>query len=313
MQAATAYLALGHAYMLDHRYPEAADAYRQATAGGDTLSDYADYLGAQALVQAGRTGEVAPLLDHFADRHPESIFTVSAPLLLANADLQQHNGPAAVQVLQPLSATPEAEHADYKLALARAYQAAGDNAKAVTLFHGIFVEQPLTYEAAQSMAQLRSLGQPPTAAERKVRADAMFNAKRYSEASAEYDALKGDPNLSAGDRDGLEIYNAVCSLKLKHLSRHDVEKLPTTNDDTAALKLYLFAEISRNEKDRASHDAVIAEMVEKYPNSRWLEEALYSGGNMYLLTHDMPQAILSLQAAGAEISEQCLCTFCALA
>ncbi len=33
--------------------------------GSDTLSDYADYLGAQALVQAGRTGEVLPLLDHF--------------------------------------------------------------------------------------------------------------------------------------------------------------------------------------------------------------------------------------------------------
>ena len=49
--------------------------------------------------------------------------------------------------------------------------------------------------------------------------------------------------------------------------------------------------ISRNEKDRAGHDAVIAEMVAKYPSSRWTEEALYSGGNMYLLTHDMPQAI----------------------
>jgi soluble lytic murein transglycosylase len=31
-------------------------------------------------------------------------------------------------------------------------------------------------------------------------------------------------------------------------------------------------------------------MVQRYPNSRWLEEALYSGGNMYLLKHDAKQA-----------------------
>ncbi len=291
VQASTAYLALGHAYMLDHRFGDASEAYGKAATGEPALSDYADYLGAQALIQGGRVAEALPLLDHFSDRHPESIFAVNAPMLMANADLQLHNGPAAVKVLEPLGTTPEVDHADYKLTLAKALQTAGDPARAASLYHDIFVNQPLTFEAGQAMAQMRAMGQPPSAAERKLRADAMFNAKRYSEASAEYAALRNDPGLSEGDRDGLQIYQAVCDLRLKHLSRHDVEKLPVTNDDTAALKLYLFAEISRNEKDRVSHDAVIAEMVQKYPQSRWLEEALYSGGNMYLLTHDMPQAI----------------------
>ena len=291
VQASTAYLALGHAYMLDHRYGDASDAYSHAAAGEPALSDYADYLGAQALIQGGRVGDALPLLDHFADRHPESIFAVNAPLLMANADLALHNAPAAVNVLGPLGSTPEADHADYKLTLAKALQTAGDNARAAALYHSIFVSQPLTFEAGQALVQLRAMGQPPSAAERKVRADTMFNNKRYSEASAEYSALRNDTSLSQTDRDGLEIYQAVCDLRLKHLSRHDVEKLPVTSDDTAALKLYLFAEISRNEKDRVSHDAVIAQLVEKYPQSRWLEEALYSGGNMYLLTHDLPQAI----------------------
>ena len=291
MQAATAYLALGHAYMLDHRYGDASDAFGKASSGDPALSDYADYLGAQALIQGGRVGDAVPLLDRFSDRHPDSVFAVNAPLLLANAELAQHNAAAAVQVLQPLGQTPEADHADYKLTLAKALQAAGDNGRAAALYHDLFVHQPLSYEAGQALLQLRAMGQAPTAADRKLRADAMFNAKRYSEAAAEYNALRSDPGLSQADRDGLQIYEAVCELRLKHLSRHDVEKLPVANDDTAALKRYLLAEISRTEKDRASHDAVIAEMVEKDPQSRWLEEALYSGGNMYLLTHDMPQAI----------------------
>ena len=168
---------------------------------------------------------------------------------------------------------------------------AGNTAQAVALYRQIFTTQPLAYEASQSQLQLQSLGQPPTAAERKLRADAMFNARRYSEAAVEYNNLKNDSTLSPSDRDGLEIYMAVCDLKLKHLSRRDVDKLPATNDDTAALKLYLYAEISRTEKDRNAHAQIIQQMVDKYPHSRWLEEALYSGGNMYLLTHDMPQAI----------------------
>ena len=79
-------------------------------------------------------------------------------------------------------------------------------------------------------------------------------------------------------------------MRMKHVSRREVEKLPQTTDDSAALKMYLLAEVSRNERDEAAHDALIAQMVERFPTSRWLEEALYSGGNMYLIKHDPKQA-----------------------
>jgi soluble lytic murein transglycosylase len=136
------------------------------------------------------------------------------------------------------------------------------------------------------------MGSPLSAAERKIHADALFNAKRYMEAAAEYNTIgKNNPELSAADRDALVIYQAVCDFKLKHISRRDVEKLPQTNDDTAALKMYMLAELSRNEDDRSGHDAIVSQMLLRFPNSRWLEEALYSGGNMYLLKHDAKQAI----------------------
>ena len=289
--AATAYLALGHAYALDHRYGDAFNEFHLAAQAGSALSDYADYLGAQALVNAGRPGEVFPLLDQFAARHPDSIFDAGAPLLEANAYIVEKNGSAAVTALQPLLGTPQADRADFKLALGKAYQLTGDHATAAAQFNSIFVNQPVSNEAAQSLAQLQAMGMSPSAGERKLNADALFNAKHYGEAENEYHAIKNDSSLGQSDRDALEIYSAVCDLKLKHLSRHDAEKLPATNDDSAALKLYLLAEISRTEKDRAGHDAIITQMVQRFPQSRWLEEALYSGGNMYLLTHDADQAI----------------------
>ena len=129
-------------------------------------------------------------------------------------------------------------------------------------------------------------------AERKAHADALFNAKRYSEASDEYSAIaKSNPQMSATDRNALAIYAAVSQFRVKHLSRFTVERLPETSDDSAAAKQYMLAELSRDEHNGSAHDAILAEMIAKYPTSRWLEEALYSGGNMYLLLHDATQAI----------------------
>jgi soluble lytic murein transglycosylase len=120
--AAAAYLALGHAYSLDHRYADAAVNYRLAGTSGEALDDYADYLGAQAAVQAGQGALAYPLLAGFAERHPESIFIPNAPVLLANAHLQQQDRAGALKVLEPLVGTPLSEHNDFQYALGRAYQ-----------------------------------------------------------------------------------------------------------------------------------------------------------------------------------------------
>jgi soluble lytic murein transglycosylase len=291
--AAAAYLAVGHAYMLDRRFPEAAAMFQRAAASGVALDDYAAYLGAQAWLQAGRGAEAYPLLDHFAERFPDSIFAVTAPILLANTYLQTGDTASALRILTPLEDTAIAAHVDFRYSLARSYQLSGKTPDAAAIFRRIYLQQPLSNEAAQARAQLQAMGVPLTAAERKTHADELFDAKRYTEASDEYhDIARDGAGLSSADRDTLLVYAAVCDLKLKqHLSRHDIEKLPASTEDSAALKLYMLAEISRNEDDRTSHDAIIAQMIQQHPTSRWLEEALYSGGNMYLLKHDPQQTI----------------------
>ena len=290
--AAAAYVALGHAYSLDHRYSDALAEFALAKRAGAALDDYADYLGAQAAIQAGRGAEAYPLLDHFADRHPDSIFIPTAPVELANAHLQQNDARGALAVLEPLTGTAQADLVDFQYSLARAYQLTGQSAKATELFRTIYTAQPLSYAATQAATQLAAMGAPPSAAERKTHADALFNAKRYAEAGEDYTAIaKSNPQIAAVDRDALIIYAAVCQFRVKHLSRFTVERLPETNDDTAAAKQYMLAELSRDEHNSSAHDAIIAQMVQRYPTSRWLEEALYSGGNMYLLLHDATQAI----------------------
>ena len=44
------------------------------------------------------------------------------------------------------------------------------------------------------------------------------------------------------------------------------------------------------------------QLMQSYPHSRWLEEALYSGGNMYLIQHDERPRYRRLHGAGRAIS-----------
>ena len=288
---AAAYLALGHAAALDHRYPDAINDFRMAHSSGEVLDDYADYLGAQAAFRANRGTEAYSLLEHFDDTYPDSIFVQNAPLLLANLHLQQNDGRGAIEALAPLEGTPMRAHADYLFTLARAYQVSGDTTHAAALYREVYVKQPLSSEAVQSRQQMQAMSMDLSPAEQKVHADQLYNAKRYAEASEQYHAIaRNASGLSEGDRNALAIYEAVCDLKLKHLSRREVEKLPDTGDDSAALKLYLLSELARNEADTSGHDRIVSEMVGRFPTSRWLEETLYSGGNMYLLRHDSVRA-----------------------
>jgi len=59
---AAAYLALGHAYLLDKRYAEAAESLREARRASDVLGDYADFLAARAQHEAGNEAAAEALL-----------------------------------------------------------------------------------------------------------------------------------------------------------------------------------------------------------------------------------------------------------
>src|ERR1700677_2886931 len=97
--ASAAYLALGHAYLLDHRYPDAATSFQKANAAGKTLDDYADFLAAQAYMEAGKLSDAEALLTGFAAKYPESIFVGRLPGMIANLSIQQNDPTTALKVL----------------------------------------------------------------------------------------------------------------------------------------------------------------------------------------------------------------------
>src|SRR6202012_1763674 len=151
--ASAAYLALGHAYLLDHRYPDAAANFQKANTTGTTMDDYADFLAAQAFMQAGKLPQAEALLTGFAAKYPESIFVPRLPVMIAHLSLQQHDPHTALRVLRQHAGDPIAGHAEFQLAMARANQMTGNVEEASRLYRHIFLGFPLSDEGQQAKTQ----------------------------------------------------------------------------------------------------------------------------------------------------------------
>ena len=114
--AEAAYLALGHAYLLDKRYAEAVTSLHQARQAGDVLADYADFLAAEADHEMGNDAAAEALLHGFAARYPDSIFDAQVPELEATVLLAKGDAAGAQRVLAAAANGPAAERPGYQLA-----------------------------------------------------------------------------------------------------------------------------------------------------------------------------------------------------
>lgn len=293
--AAAAWLALGNAYLLDHRFPDALAALRRARLADTSgvLNDFADYLTAQAYLQSNQLPQAEAVLADFDRTYPDSIFVDNVPVLRANLYLQEGDAQRALQILSAHEGEPIAGHSDYQLALAKAEFLAGNTARAAQLFEHVYLSYPLSIEAGYARTQLQSTGVldtlPP--AERRTHADALYKARHYADAAEEYRSLASQPDTDGVSRDWLLVAAAECDWKLHRLTESELDDLPDSNDDAGARRLYLEMELARDHDDLARQQAVLTEMEQRFPDSPWLAEALFSSGNMYLLTNDDPQAI----------------------
>jgi soluble lytic murein transglycosylase len=290
--SAAAYLALGHAYLLDKRYADAVSSLHQAKQAGDSLADYDDFLAAKAYHESDQETQAEALLKGFEDKYPDSIFVDEVPELEANVLLDLHDPAGAKRVLDAAASDPAAGRAGYQLAAALVAQALNQNEEAIHTFKALLLAYPLTTEAQIARAKLTSLNADQTLTSDELRslADAYYKAGHYEEASEQYRALSTKPNIDPQMRNGFAVAAAACDLKLKRLTQAEAQALSDTPDDNGARRSYLLMELARNRNDLDSQTSIVAGMQTDFPQSQWLAEALFSSGNMYLLSKDYARA-----------------------
>ncbi len=291
--AAVAYLALGHAYLLDGKDKRAIAAFRVAAESGTVLGDFDTYFLAKAQIGAKAYTQAAATLWRFDRKYPASILRPFAPTVRAQAFLDAHHPADAVRVLLTAAGGSIGNPAAYQLALAQAELALGRRRQALLYFRRVFTEHPLSSQADAARKQISSMNLlhtlPP--ADLRINADALFRAGRYRTAKEEYLLLGRNRHLSEGARNAYFVAAAACDLKLHRLTQHEINLIRELHDNAGARLLYLNVELARNHGNDALLRQVLHKMERRFPHSHWLARALYSAGNMYLLKPDYSKAI----------------------
>ncbi len=291
--AAAAYLALGHAYLLDKRYADAESSLAEARRADGALSDYVDFLDAEASHAAGDDPVAENILRGFAGRYPESIFDDQAPELEAAILLAMNKLAAARQILAAAAGTEAATRPGFELVEAEVEEARGQQQASEAAFKRVLLEHPLSSEAQTARAKLTATGAEAslTVADLRTLAEAYYNAGRYDEASEQFRVLAREPGLDAATLSGFAVDEAACQLKLKRLTVAEAEALPDTASENGARRLDLLMELARQRDDTDALKRIVSDMESRFPHSPWLADALFSSGNMYLLKRDFPAAI----------------------
>jgi peptidoglycan lytic transglycosylase len=290
-----AWLVLGLAHSSDsgNQSAKAISAFKNAKPHAGELGDYVDYFLASVYRNNRSEKDVILALDGFGKRYPDSVFLRDAALMQANALLSTRAFEEAIDVLEGVR---KPVRSDIELALGKAYAGNGDNAKALESFHKIYYEMPLSPEADEAGAQLHQLAPDDayaTRAVRKARADLLAKGKWYSQAIAEYQKLINE----AGADSSASIQVALAHAEYKSGRIADVRTLlsalaiPQNEIDANAQRLYLLAEIARQDSDDASQQAFIDSMKQSAPQSGWLQEALLSAANKFLLRNELDKSI----------------------
>ena len=204
-------------------------------------------------------------------------------------------GPVAIEVGKPQLAVealeayaPTSSKTPLLLERAQAYRAARQTARAAKDYQTIFYKYPLSDEAkvaATALPQLsKALGKEypyPGIELQEQRAQAFFDARKWKEARSEFEKLQGMLHEPANPHRQLaQLRIAEARVQLQGSSSL-VSSLTLTDFDVDAQRLYTLSQIHRSDKKENEMLSVIEQLVQKYPASKWTEDALMAAGNYF--------------------------------
>ena len=285
---ALAWLVVGYAHTLDHEYAKAIDPLNRSKSGASELGDYVAYYLGDAYLETGRTAEALSTLVDFNKSFSDSLLTRDVHLVYSTALLREGRAQEAATLLEKDRAPVRS---DVELAIGRAYEALEQQEKAAAAFRNIYYNLPVSPESDAAGVELHKLKISGILVERRTRADLLFKARRYSDAAGEYRDLLDE--VPAADRPVLQLAHA--SALLKNDRTHDARQILTSmgpqTGDAEAQRLYLLNETARSSNDDEDVQRTLGQLRQFGPTSPWLEQALLSAANMYLLKRDYDHAI----------------------
>src|SRR5579875_406513 len=290
---ALAWFAIGYAHYLDAQYPAAITALQKAQPQIGELKDYVAFFIGNSYVLSNHAEESLVYLRDFGARFPDSLYDHDAMISYAKALLALNQPSEVIHLLQAHRSPANVETEYY---LGKAYVQNGDGRTGAAIFQRIYYDYPTSSLADQAQSDLRKIPEeeslPPVSyAEHLRRANALYKARRYGAAADEYRYVVD--LAPAGERSAglIQLANSYMRNGDTRLARQVLDQIPDDGSEASAEKWYQQAEIARNANDDGSLSNILEHMRTVTPHSPWLEQALLSAGNMYLLRKDYDHAL----------------------
>jgi soluble lytic murein transglycosylase len=264
--------------------------------GDSLLGDYVLYWNAQALRLQKRSGEAFTALQVIERDYPNTAMKEQLMEALAPTAIETGHAQTAIDALDGYSAT--ISKPALLLLRAQAYKAARQNARAAKDYQLLYYKNPLSDEgkaAATALPGLKSaLGAEypnPGIELEEQRAQIFYDQHRWKDARAEFEKLAA----SIRDVENLHRQHALlraaqARVQLK-ASPSVVTSLAISNPEVDAERMFVVAQIHRSEKKEADMLAASEQLIQKYPSSKWSEEALMMTGNYYWVELDRHKAV----------------------
>jgi len=262
-----------------------------------SIQDYALFMRAGALEQAGKMAEARAVYQQLMQEHPTSLRARDAALKAA--DLLMKSGEAAAVPLL-LKDFTQADDAAALLAAAKAYEQASDQTRALASYRRLYFFAPASAESAEAATAIPRLGSivsPATVEEAISRADRLYSAKRFNDALTAYtDAFAKFPATATTEnqlRRGIAAYSA----RKTQDAVAALTAVPTSAGETRAEALFYLAQTYARARQWEQARAIAEELRRTFPNSNFTPRAFVAVGQLAEDAKNQADASYFLRAA----------------
>ena len=245
-----------------------------------SLADYALFMRADALEQAGKPLEARAIYQQLLQQYPDSLRAREAALHAAVLLVKNGEAAAVPLLLKDLA---QANDAGALLATAKAYEQTRDQTRALAAYRRLYFFAPESSESAEAATAIAKLGSnvaPASAEEAITRANRLYAAKKFNDALAAYgDAFAKFP-ITATTENQLRRGIAAYSLRKTPEAVAALSTIPTSAAETRAEALFYLAETYARAKQWEQARATAEEMRRVFPNSNFTPRALVALGQI---------------------------------
>jgi soluble lytic murein transglycosylase len=277
----------------DGQFAKALPILSQPSIDRSPLGTYAEFYKGLAELRLGRTEAALATFQMLQSRELVGYLVEIAALREAECDEALGDEAAALAIYERLATMKTTAPDDMVLRIAKTAKAVGDAEKARAAFARVYYEFPSSDLATLAATELDN-GQSIVAGSNRYklelgRAERLFGGKKYAQAQAAFEALRG-----AAQGDDRELVNLRLAESDYFLRRprnaQDGVKPYIDHASRQGEALFFYALAARELGDFDRYLTTVRRIVNDFPTQSWAEEALNNLGTYYILDDNDAQA-----------------------